>query len=239
MNKPYTKFWKRLCNTITANDVIVYCALKAYFAKSSNTTSKEEIFRNLLGKSFTPITNKNKLNCCKYPPFWAIHINFGYMLEIKYRKAENLGIWGTFDETVNKMFGGSEEEFQNFINFYNSLYIEVVRNKTLRPSTRRNYTYIFVDQNNVEPIYQAVQAAHVAMVIGQRMDKKFDASNIHYQICKMDMTYKDTLDNLTARGYKAELFYEPDVDRIIAIGTHPIPSHKRDEWIRSHELLTF
>ena len=51
--------------------------------------------------------------------------------------------------------------------------------------------------------------------------------------------YKDTLDNLTARGYKAELFYEPDVDRIIAIGTHPIPSHKRDEWIRSHELLTF
>jgi hypothetical protein len=113
----------------------------------------------------------------------------------------------------------------------------------------RYYCYIFVDQNGVEPIYQAVQAvqaAHVAMVIGQKMDKKFDAHNIYYQICKMPKfdvyesytNLNEFLGKLVSFGFRPEIFYEPDVNRIIAVGIHPVRSDKR-EFLKQFELLKF
>ena len=43
---------------------------------------------------------------------------------------------------------------------------------------------------------------------------------------------------LDDEGFDVEYFYEPDVDRVIAIGTHPVPSHKRG-ILQNYELLTF
>jgi hypothetical protein len=104
----------------------------------------------------------------------------------------------------------------------------------------RYYCYIFVDQNQVEPIYQLVQAAHCAMVIGQKMHKKYDASKIYFQVCKIpfEFSIEELAGTLLFDGFIVERFYEPDVEKTISIGIHPVRSDRREK-LRQYELLTF
>jgi hypothetical protein len=105
-----------------------------------------------------------------------------------------------------------------------------------------NYVYIFVDQIGVEPIYQLVQAAHVAMVVGQKMNKTFDAHKIYFQICAVpkDILPEIFARNLEKQGFTVEAFYEDDVERVIAVATHPIRSpSKKKNILKQYPLLTF
>ena len=225
--KPYTEAWKNLNNKVNAHDIILHCALKAWFAKDSNETNRDEIFRSLISRAFTPITNKTKL-ANGYVPFSAIRNIFMFYF---YGNRKYFGLRKTkFDKEIFESAEIADDFFTWLSKSAKSTYLE-----DHHKFQRRNYTYIFVDQENVDPIYQLVQAAHVAMVIGQKMDKKFDANNIHYQICKWE---SGLVDKLVENDIKFEKFYESDVDRVIAIGTHPIPSHKRG-WLKDSILLTF
>jgi len=78
------------------------------------------------------------------------------------------------------------------------------------------------------------------MVIGQKMDKKFDASKLYYQICKVPewQNIESLAGRLLFDGFKVEYFYEPDRDRVIAIGIHPVRSDKREK-LRQYQLLSF
>ena len=229
MEKSYIKFWKQIANekATTREDHVIYCALKAFFAKDTNVLSKKEIFERICAKAFTPCTNKVKL-ANGWGPFKAIELS---LMIIKFTM--NPTIFGfLIDMAINKIFDGDKDTYEKFNIFVKSLSSNDIK--------RRHYTYIFVDQENVEPIYQAVQAAHVAMVIGQKMASSLDSANIHYQICKkpVDLSIEVLYKNLTEDGFTVEKFYEPDVKRTIAIGTHPVPEHNR-KWLIGHELLTF
>ena len=142
------------------------------------------------------------------------------------------------EEAIRNIFNRDENLFDKFITFFKSLnnsdYINI------QARSQRNYVYIFVDQENVEPIHQAVQAAHVAMVIGKRMPKSFDPTKIHYQICKkpLGIHIKAFSENLRKMGHSVEEFYEPDINKTVAIGTHPIPDQKR-YGLMAFELLSF
>ena len=104
----------------------------------------------------------------------------------------------------------------------------------------RFYCYIWVNQRYADPIYQLVQAAHVAMVIGQKMNPKFNAHKIYYQICKVPEgnSIQHLAGKLVMDGYNVERFYEPDIDRAIAIGIHPVRADKR-KHLKEYQLLTF
>lgn len=241
-NKAYTKFWKAIPEKkITGHDIVLRCAIRAFFAADSNTVSKEEIFKSLIGGAFTPITNRVKLDNGMHPLDGLLSTLPVIPATIEHFKKYGHGLfYSTYDETVTEIFSGSENDFKSFIAFVRDRVGDI--RKSPRQYIRRNYSYIFVDQNDVEPIYQAVQAAHVAMVIGQKMNSTVDAANVYFQVCKVPPNFK-YIGLFAAEleknfGAEVERFYEPDVDRVIAIGTHPIPSHKRRK-LRQFELLKF
>ena len=226
MEKSFTKFWKS--SNRSRADVIMHAALKAFFAKS-NSASKEEIFRCLISKSFTPITNPNKLvNGSK--PFQAYEETIKWMAYTPKVVIFNI----SNKDAIEHIFDNNDNKYEEFNTFFHMLA------KRKFDFTKRYYTYIFVDQEKVEPIYQAVQAAHVAMVIGQKMNKSFNSSNIYFQVCKLPLGTK--IENfksyLLDKGLEIESFYEPDVNRTIAIGTHPIASHKRSSLL-TYDRLSF
>ena len=228
MVKTYTKHWKNL-KAASANDVVVHCALKAFFAKSTNTTSKENIFRNQISKSFTPITNKIKLaNGAK--SYEVVDDSLKYLAWVT--KPSIFGL--NFKNAIEHIFENDENKYNEFCIFLKSLA------KAKLSYKRRYYTYIFVDQENVEPIYQSVQASHVAMVIGQKMNSTLPSDKIYFQLCKKPVGV--SIDHLGGylidAGFDVEKFYEPDVNRTIAIGTHPVPSYKRNK-LEKYDLLTF
>lgn len=227
--KTYTKFWKKLANekALTREDHVMHCALKAFFAKDTNEISKEEIFARICAKAFTATSNQNKLTN-GWSKYKAIQVAI-YTIRFKV----TVQIFGLpYEVSLKEIFDGDASQFTKFNQFVKSL--------NTRDIKVRHYTYIFVDQDNVEPIHQAVQAAHVAMVIGQKMDKRLDSANVYYQICKkpVDLSIEVLYKNLTEDGFVVERFFEPDVMRTIAIGTHPVPEHKR-KWLIGNELLTF
>lgn len=239
--KTFTKFWKNLKNNVTAHDVIVHCALKAFFASESNEYNKDQVFRSLISKSFTPITNKNKINNGA-TPLQSLKANWKFFTNDIHREEKNIGIFGaSYNETMNEIFSGSKTQFQEFVTFYNMLYNKIFIQNLIKVE-KRYYSYIFVDQKDVEPIHQTVQAGHVAMVIGQKMDKKFDAHNVYFQICKLPQGYVGNLAkfqiDLEEEGFKVETFFEPDMNRTVTIGIHPVMSHKR-KWLKRCELLNF
>lgn len=226
MEKPYTKYWKIISKKATKLDVIFICAVKAFFAKNSNATNREEIFNALITKSFTPITNKKKLENGMIPfqCLKEVFTELYYYLDTRYNVLDIFGDLETFNE------------FKKFVfNFH-----KVLPHYFDSRFKKRYYSYIFVDQNGVEPIYQAVQAAHVAMVIGQKMERSFDASEIYFQVCKVpvDIPILTLFKFIGLNGFKVERFYETDVDRVIAIGVHPVRSDKR-KFLKEYELLNF
>jgi hypothetical protein len=233
MIKTYTQAWKNTALTASKTDIIIHCALKAFFARDTNSTSKEDIFRAIVAKSFTGITSPNRLanGETKYVSVrhavWAANS----FLDVA-ASSKKFGILGTtFEETI-VMFGG-HDSFNAFIRF-------LAQFKKLDESLDdKHYSYIFVD-TTVEPIQQAVQTAHVAMVIGQNMNKKLDAKRIHYQVCKIPEG--DTITSLTKRlvsqGFKVETFFESDLGKIVAVGIHPVRYGRRQKLMK-FELLTF
>ena len=229
--KHFDQYWKAIpYKEKTALDIFYRIALKAWFSKS-NCSSKEGIFKSLFAAAFTPVTNKNKLNN-------GVHPFYGALNSCKFKMKS--GIFRLrYEDTIQNIFNGSVQEYNDFFAFVFERFKEIKATPTRYE--KRYYSYIFVDQDGVEPIYQAVQAAHVAMLVGQRMGKEHDARHVYFQVCKKPASWIYSMDEFeTHLGSfcRTEAFYEPDVDRIIAIATHPISSDKRQKLLQ-YELLSF
>lgn len=237
--KNYKKVWKNYVksNSATVKEHVIYWALKAFLANESNEITKEDIFFSICRRAFTPITNKNKLaNGCT--PSMVIKnslqvISWILMSEPNQKKIIFFNLYR--EDIINQIFDGKEKAFEDFKLFVESLKSSFKAEKVIK----RYYSYIFVDQNGVEPIHQAVQAAHCAMKIGQKMNNVFDANNIYYQLCKAPVTnISEHIHLLNANGFTVETFFEPDINRTVAYGIHPVESNKR-KFLKDYELLSF
>lgn len=214
MNNELIAIWKQLANErkIQNYDVAAYCIIKAIFAKSNE---KYEVARALLLKSFTPITNENKLN--------NGHAEWGG-LEQALMWSFRSKLFLELDETSQKTFADLQKLLIN----------EDWQDKT--------YAYILVRQD-LPKIQQVVQAAHVTMVLGQQVSKsKADARKQHFCILALQDN-KDLLMELAkANRFKLPIarFYESDIGQYTALAYHPMRKSQaqRKRLLESRKLLT-
>jgi hypothetical protein len=103
----------------------------------------------------------------------------------------------------------------------------------------KKYCYIWVDQNNIEPIHQLIQVAHVAMVIGDAMCFTNNPYKTNIIVCELPDYCQDIelfANLLETDGFEVEHFYESDMDRIIAIGILPVKENQRQK-LQHYKLL--
>lgn len=101
------------------------------------------------------------------------------------------------------------------------------------------YVYIFVRQD-LSPEQQAVQSAHVALVLGHKL-KRTDVSELYFTLIGIPqlIDFRDVVKTLQLRGTQYESFYEPDQgNTLTAIATHPIKKSERGA-LRAFPLLRF
>lgn len=101
------------------------------------------------------------------------------------------------------------------------------------------YIYIFVRQD-LSPEQQAVQAAHVTLVLGNKL-KRDDVSELYFTLIGIPrlIDFKEVAKELKEHGTKYEVFYEPDQgSTLTAIATHPIPKSRRGNLLK-YKLLRF
>ena len=208
MKNELIAIWKQLANQrkIQNYDVAAYCIVKAIFAKSNE---KYEVAKALLLKSFTPITNDNKLNNGQY-------------------EFRNL-VLALISSFRSKLYLELDEESQKiFASLQNSLVREEWQDKT--------YAYILVRQD-LPPIQQVVQAAHVAMVLGQQVSKhKADAKKQHFCVLALE-NYQDLLNEISkAKISKIPFayFFESDIGQFTAMAYHPM----RKSYAQRKKLFT-
>lgn len=200
-----TLLWKKLANEkkIQSRDVAAYVLIKALYAKSND---KLEVAKALLYKSFTPITNSNKLangsttfGCLEY--------------------ALNRAYWSTLMEEL------MPEEKEQFLSLMGKLQKEEWSDTT--------YAYILV-RTDIPKVHQAVQAAHATMLMGQQVPaSKHDAR--YQSFCLLDGGDETALREFGAKiqrlGIEAAYFWEPDANKLwngfhrkelTAIALHPL-----------------
>ncbi len=218
-----TLLWKKLANEkkISNYDVVAYALIKAINAKSDE---KLEVARALLLKSFTPITNDNKLINGAFA-FQALTIALG-----------NACVSTLFEEL-------STDEKKLFRSMALQLRLENWVDTT--------YAYILV-RTDIPLVHQTVQAAHAAMLMGQRVPaSKFDAR--YQSFCLLDGGDETALREFGAKidrlGIKASYFWEPDAKKLwdglrrkelTAIALHPLRKSVavRKGFLSEKKLLT-
>ena len=102
-----------------------------------------------------------------------------------------------------------------------------------------DYVYIFVRQD-LSKEQQLVQAAHVALVLGNRLNRP-KADDIYFQVCGVPqlIDFAPLMKDLNKYGVKYETFYEPDQGHTLtAIATYPTPKDQRG-MLRNYKLLKF
>lgn len=90
-----------------------------------------------------------------------------------------------------------------------------------------SYVYIFVRQD-LSNEQQLVQAAHVALVLGNKL-KKDSVAELYFAVIGIPQLsdFCKVMKDLKKHGTQYECFYEPDQgNTLTAIATHPI---KKDE----------
>jgi hypothetical protein len=101
------------------------------------------------------------------------------------------------------------------------------------------YVYIFVRQD-LSPEQQLVQAAHVTLVLGNKL-KRTDVSELYFSVIGIPQLsdFCQVMKDLKAHGSKYEIFYEPDQgNTMTAIATHPIRKDARGILL-NYKLLRF
>lgn len=212
--KNFIKIWKQLASSkkIRSRDMFAYAILKAMSSKSDN---KHDLAKYFAAKSF--LKKKNQLD------YFAAKCARDYVKNDLRWKETILNV------PVEEIFS-SDEEYQLFKDILD----------TFKFDFDRVYSYIFVRQD-LSPEYQLVQAAHVAMVVGQKMSKSFDSNNTYFTVIGVsDKAEINTVKNvLNENSFTFEEFIEPDIGyEVTAIGTHPIHWMKRKP-LKNYKLLTF
>ncbi len=112
------------------------------------------------------------------------------------------------------------------MNYVNEL-ISLKRNKP--QSDEDEYVYVFVRQD-LSPEQQLVQSAHATLVLGHKLAKRKDVSELYFAVIGIPQLcdFVDVLKTLKTHGTKYVVFYEPDQgNTITAIATMPVKKTKR------------
>lgn len=238
--------WKKRVaenSNITKEDVLRLCIVKAVRAKSNQ---KDEVLQGLLLKSFTPITNKNKLeNGCNA---WDA-IADAYRI-VNHQDAA-LYPWRKALLDQGKM---TQEEFNYLTTHFitdcldvheKEIYFDLLKTlggmiKTLEDKT---YVYIFVRQD-ISPEQQLVQAAHVTSVLGQAVPKYQNMKEQHFVVFGVinEHALIGKIQFLGSKNVNLVWFHEPDNSMgISAIACLPMRKSVavRKQLFDENTLLTF
>ena len=115
----------------------------------------------------------------------------------------------------------------------------LISKRSWRAPMEPQYVYVFVRQD-LSPEQQAVQAAHVTLVLGNKL-KNVDVSELYFALIGIPqlIDFRDVIKALDAHGTKYETFYEPDQgNTLTAIATYPINRSERGK-LRDFKLLRF
>jgi hypothetical protein len=203
--------WKQLARDkkVTSKDVI---AMALYRALASKANDKVMVARSLMLQAFSPITNSNKLwNGMK--EFGALNDALFHVNMVAQMVPEKLPFAEHLDEA-------DRQEVQSLI--------RQVRENEFVDTT---YAYFFVRQD-ISHEQQMVQAAHVAMVLGQDVAwQKHDAHNLHFIIFGVPNleALLEKWNFLYRKGIEFKAFNEPDLgSTITAIACNPMRKSKAD-----------
>ena len=85
----------------------------------------------------------------------------------------------------------------------------------------------------------AVQSAHVTFVMGAKIDKKINPSNVYFQWIGVD-TEKELYSIIGKHlGVRKEVFFEPDIgNKLTSVAFQPILWNKRQDFLE-YPLMKF
>lgn len=205
--------WKQKAasKTLTARDFFFRALHKALDSKSENKT---EVFRGLLLKHFSPVTNHNKL-ANGMTPFKSLELIAAYAL----------GRW-------NSTAIMPEEK---------ALINEVFPNTGWGPvANLRDVTYVyFFTRQDISYEQQLVQTAHAAAAVRQEHD--FDAHSQHFIVFGVpnEKTLLDKFHSLPEE-VRISTFFETDMNgEMTSFATAPIRGSyaRRKGWFAQNSLL--
>lgn len=202
----------------TALDHAQLCILKAIVAKGDD---KVAIAKHFLRKSFSPVVKQSKLSIGGRTPFDTVESLF-----TAYRwGGQHKSILGVpMDELLTK-----EEQ-----NLYHT-----IAQAILNGGLVRRYSYFFGRQDYFDE-YQAVQIAHVALELGNKLTSE-QVKDLHFTVCGVEdlRALEDVEHVLTTLKIPFVTFREPDIgNEKTAIGVFPLEEHKRG-ILRNYPLLRF
>lgn len=209
-----THQWKQKAasKTLTARDFFMRALHKALDSKA---VDKAAVFRSLLMKYFTPITNANKLANGSTP----------------WKHLESLAGFAMYKYANEPL---SDEA--------RALVLQVFPNQGFGyEATLRDPTYVyFFTRQDISYEQQLVQTAHAASKSGSYRD--YDPSNQHFIVFGLpDLSaLKTKYAELEAAGLKLDAFYEPDIgNEMTSFFTPPIRGSfaRRKGWFRNESLL--
>ena len=218
-----TLAWKKLANEkkISNYDVAAYAVIKAVLAKNDE---KLEVAKALLYKSFTPITNLNKLS------------NKGFAFQ---------GLTYALNAAYLSIL------FEELSTDEKKLSIALIAQLRRENWVDITYAYILV-RTDIPLVHQAVQAAHATMLMGQQVPaSQHDAR--YQSFCLLDGGDETALREFGTKiqrmGIKASYFWEPDANKLwdglrrkelTAIALHPLRKSValRKGFLSDKKLLT-
>lgn len=224
--KDFKKVFKELARAkqATAADHLEYFILKAISAKSNH--SKAQIASEMIKEAFRPVTNKVKLENGMHPHHgldvamaeaWIYPVNFE---ELSKRNLSTRPLLECIENDLElKQYQSIIKEIKDSL-FANGEFLD------------KDYSFFFV-RDDIDPSYQAVQAAHAALLLGQHLSKKnINLNDLNFVVCAASSEQIDKYipERIKASTENVELvkFVEPDIgNKVTCIATTPIPySHK-------------
>lgn len=219
--KDYKQAWKNQAKALTAQHMFSLCLMKAI--KSKSNTNKLSLAWAILQKSFSPVTNTNKLK--NGHDRWQAIRHAAW--HAKYWSSEKHWLLSHLDENEFKAFKELADEVLT------SIYKKTVPEK--------QYAFFFVRQD-MSPEYQLIQNSHVALKLGVELAKENINSDDLYFACigteNLD-SLMEIYTDLLNRGVHVVPFYEPDLrNELTAIATFPISASEKG-FLKNHRKLTF
>ena len=217
--KNYKELFRALAQdkNIYSSHIVALCAYKALNAKSN--VDKLVIFKALLDKAFSPITNKNKLKNGK-TPYWTLEV---LLYGNRIFSGPNGNAEPSLSSIVNDIVENDEEAKQFKDLFKSALYS--IQGST-DPFNTVYYSYVIVEPT-ISISQQLVQSVHAGIELGHLLAReKISVDNLH-------LVAVHRPDNMTIAEYNTFInnklnidsvtFVEPDLENMVtAIATFPI-----------------
>lgn len=203
----------------TASDVIILCAYKALNAKSNQ--DKVSIFKALLDKAFSPITNTVKLKNGQTAYRTLELLLYGKTL---YNNLDQI-MYSPHRIIREEEIAENAEELELFYSLFKTTYDSLVSDSN-NPLNTIFYSYIIVEPTLSFP-QQLVQATHAGIELGHVLAKeKISVENLHLVAVHSPKPYLIEEYNSFINNklnIASVTFVEPDLDNAVtAIATYPI-----------------